>query len=131
MAAGVAQVITGVPCVAVPERGTDSGLLTALFVIVMLAERDPIAVGENVTLIVHVPPPATVAPQLFVWPKSPPFVPVMAMLVTLRVVPEVFVRMVPIEALVVPTARDANVKLVGEYVTVGTPPVPVPLKSML
>ena len=114
MADGVAHVITGVPCVAVPERGTDSGLSPALSEIVTLAERDPIAVGENVTLIVQVPPPPTVAPQLFVWPKSPLFVPVIAMLMMLSDTPEVFVRIVPMEVLVVPTAREANVKLVGE-----------------
>src|SRR5580704_1857714 len=130
MAVGVAQVITGVPCVAVPERGTDSGVPTALSVIVMAAERAPIAVGEKVALIVQLPPPASVAPQVVVLPKSPLFAPVIAMLVMSSVETDVFVSVVVIEELVVPTACEPNVRLVGESVTVTDAANPVPLTAI-
>jgi hypothetical protein len=52
-----------------------------LSVIVTAALRAPVAVGVNVTLILQLAPAARLVPQVFVWLKSPLFVPVMAMLV--------------------------------------------------
>jgi hypothetical protein len=55
----------------VPVSAIDCGLPLAASVIEMEAARAPPAVGVNVTLIVHIPPPATDAPQVFVSAKSP------------------------------------------------------------
>ena len=54
--------------VPVPDRVTLCGEVDALSVIVMVPGRLPLVVGENVTLIVQLTPPANVVPQLFVWP---------------------------------------------------------------
>jgi len=64
----------------VPLKLTVCGLLLALSVMVRVALREPTAAGVKVTVIVQFPPETTLAPQVFVWPKSPMFVPVMAML---------------------------------------------------
>src|SRR5947199_330650 len=47
-----------------PVRVTLCGLPVALSVILRVPVRVPVAVGFKVTLIVHVPPAATVAPQV-------------------------------------------------------------------
>jgi hypothetical protein len=65
----------------VPVSETVCGLPVASSVIVTAATRLPAAVGLNVTLIVQLAPPATLAPHVFVSEKSPAFVPVIAMLV--------------------------------------------------
>ena len=44
------------------------------------ADRVPVVVGVKVTLIVQVPPAATLDPQVFVWAKSPGSVPVIEIL---------------------------------------------------
>jgi hypothetical protein len=65
--------------VPVPDRETPCGLPAALSVMEILAVREPVAVGSNVTLIVQVAPAARVVGetgQLFVWMKSPGFVPI-------------------------------------------------------
>ena len=67
----------------VPERLAVCGLPLALSVTDKDAERAPVAVGVNVTLIVQLELAASVEGlmgQLFVWPKSPEFVPPMPML---------------------------------------------------
>jgi hypothetical protein len=51
----------------VPYRGNICGLLVALSVRVMEAVRDPVAVGVNVTAIVHFPFAARLLPHVFVW----------------------------------------------------------------
>src|SRR5271168_4389210 len=60
-------------------------------VAVSTTERLPPWVGVNVTLIVHVAKPASVAGQLFVWLKSPGFVPPKEMPVTPTLALELFV----------------------------------------
>ena len=65
----------------VPLRLAVWGLPAALSLTVRVAVRVPVAVGVNVTLIVQLPPAATLEPQLLVCAKSPLLVPVMAMLV--------------------------------------------------
>jgi hypothetical protein len=67
--------------VPVPDRLAVCGLPLALSLTVRLALRLPRAVGVNVTLIVQLVLAASVdglMGQLFVWPKSPGFVPPMA-----------------------------------------------------
>jgi hypothetical protein len=50
----------------VPDRGTICGLADALSEIDTEALRAPAAVGVNVTLIVQLPPAATLLPQVLV-----------------------------------------------------------------
>ena len=73
--------------------------------IVTEADRVPVAVGLNVTLMVQLAPAATLAPQVFVCEKSPLLAPVMAMPEPLKVSVAfpVFVSVMFCEALVVPT----------------------------
>src|SRR5438874_2678114 len=61
------------------------------------------AVGVKVTLIVQLPPAATLAPQLLVCPKSPGLVPVKPMLVMVNAAPLGFESVTALAALVVPT----------------------------
>src|SRR5271157_1291853 len=63
----------------VPLKLTVCGLLLALSVMVRVALREPAAAGVKLTVIVQFPPELTLAPQVFVWEKSPMFVPVMVM----------------------------------------------------
>ena len=67
------------------------------------AARLPLAVGVKVTLIVQLPPAPTELPQVFVWAKSPAFVPVIAMLVRLKLPLPVLFRVTVCAPLVVPT----------------------------
>src|SRR5438128_5108384 len=57
--------------VAVPASATVCGLPLALSVMVRVPVRAPSAVGLNVTVIVQLAPADTLAPQSFVWVKSP------------------------------------------------------------
>ena len=75
-----------------PVRLTLWGLPVALSVKVTAAVRVPLAAGVKVTLIVQLAPAATELPQLLVWAKSPGFVPVSAMLVTVKAALPVLVR---------------------------------------
>lgn len=63
----------------VPLRVTDCGEPLALSVMVTAAVRVPALVGENVTLMVHVPLMAKLFGQLLVCAKSAAFVPPTAM----------------------------------------------------
>jgi hypothetical protein len=74
-----------------------------LSVIVTAALRAPVAVGVNVTLILQLAPAATLAPQVFVWLKSPLFVPVIVMLVMLSAAVPVLERVTAWAVLVVLT----------------------------
>jgi hypothetical protein len=84
----------------------------------------PVAFGVNVTLKVHFPLDANVAPQAFepegVAVKSP----LAAMLEIVSVPPELFVSVTVCGALVVPTACVPKLRLTGDSVT-GIAPVPV------
>jgi hypothetical protein len=74
----------------------------------------PTAVGVNVTLIVQLPPAATVVPQVFVCAKSPASPPVMLTpLIVIVADGRVFVSVTVCPALVVPTAWSAKVRLAG------------------
>ena len=66
--------------VPVPLRLTFWGLVGSESLRVTFADRVPVAVGVNVTLIVQLAPAATLEPQLLVCAKSPGLVPVIEML---------------------------------------------------
>lgn len=90
--------------VPVPVSETLCGDPGALSVMLTLAARFPVAVGVNVTLIVHFAPTArleALAGQLLVWAKSPPFVPVRAMLEMVNGAVPLFVSVTLCAALVV------------------------------
>jgi hypothetical protein len=89
--------------VPVPVRATAWGLFTALSVMVKLADLAPVAVGVNVTLMVQLAAAAKLAPQLFVWAKSPLLLPVTVMLVRVNVAVPLFLRVIALAALVVDT----------------------------
>jgi hypothetical protein len=114
-----------VKSVPVPLKGTACGLPEALSVIVTFAVRFPVAVGLNVTLIEQFAAAATLAPHVFVSEKSPPFVPVMAMLVMFKVAVPLLVSVTFCAALAVVTSCPAKFRLVGASVTAGAVPVPV------
>ena len=87
----------------VPERAAVWGLPVPLSVTVTAAVRPPVAVGVNVTLMVHWAPAARLKPHVFVRAKSPLFVPVIAMLLILTDEAVAFFKVSDCEALVVPT----------------------------
>src|SRR5437016_9496166 len=107
-----------------PERLAVCGLPLALSVTVKDAERAPVAVGVNVTLMVQLELAASELPQLFVCAKSPLLVPVTAMLEILNAVPPEFVSVTGSAALVVPTFWLLYVSEVGESAAVAVTPVP-------
>src|SRR5437870_4396548 len=110
-----------------PLRLICCGLPAALSVIETAAVLEPVAVGLNVTLMAQLAPAATVLPQLLVWVKSPPLVPVMPMAEMVSgAVPE-FVRVTVFGAVVVPTVTLPKLRFVADRVTAGAIPVPVRL----
>ena len=110
-----------------PETDAFCGLLDALSVIVTAAVLLPVAVGVNVTVIVHVPVVGKLAGQLLVCAKSAGFVPVMLMLLMLSVPPPLSVRVMLCGGLAVPTFCVAKVRLFGLNCTFGSTPEPVRL----
>jgi len=80
----------------------------------------------NVTLIVQVAAALRVLPQVFVCAKSPVAAPIEIVVLTVPV----FFTVTTFAALVVPTACEANVSLVGVTVIV-TPVVPVPVRLII
>ena len=76
----------------VPDKGTLCGLPLALSVTSTEPEREPVAVGWNLTVIVQLLPAATELPHVLVCEKSAGFVPLIEMLVILNAVLAVFVR---------------------------------------
>jgi len=110
----------------VPLSVTACGLPDASSVIVTLADRAPVAVGENVALMVHVALGASVPGQSFVCAKSAAFAPVMTMP---EIVSDAFplLRSVAVCApLVVPRSCGPNPRLGGLSVTAGAGAPPVP-----
>lgn len=109
------------------------GLLLALSAMLTDALRAPTAVGVNVTLIEQLAPAKTLLPQVFVWEKSPEFVPARPTLVMLREAFPVLVSVTGCAALVVPVFCEAKAILVAERLTAGVgvgvgvlPPPPLP-----
>ena len=100
---GVSVAADAVP---VPERLAVCGLPLASSVTVKVAVRAAVAVGVNVTLMVQLELAASVegvSGQLFVWPKSPGFVPPRAMLLMVSGAVPVFESVTVCGALVVLT----------------------------
>ena len=113
--------------VPVPLSPTLCGLPLALSVMVTEAERAPVAVGLNVTLIEQSAPAASVevlGGQLFVCEKSPLLAPVIAMLEIVSAAFPLFVTVTFCDALVLPTGWLAKVSG-ADNVTAGAMPVPV------
>src|ERR1700722_14420079 len=102
----------------VPVRDTICGLLAALSEMFRLAVRVPVALGVKVMLMVQESPAGTLDPQSFDCPKSERFVPLPKMLLMVSAVLRVLVSVTFCVALVVPTACEPNVRLVGDTVTV-------------
>src|SRR5205807_826188 len=95
----------------VPDTPAVCGLLLALSVTVKIALREPVAVGEKVTLMVQVPLAAKVEGlrgQLLVCPKSPGLGPVKPMLVMVNAAPLGFESVTTLAALVVFTLWFPN-----------------------
>jgi hypothetical protein len=87
----------------------------------------PLAVGEKVTRIEQVPPAATLVPQLLLEPNSP----VVATPLISKAALPVLVKVTVCEALVVPTAWEAeNVKASVDREALGAT-VPTPVNEMV
>jgi hypothetical protein len=98
----------------VPVRLTVCGLFEALSLNVSVPPREPVAVGKNFTLIVHVAPAAMLAPQVLVAIEKSPLVEMLenASAVFLR-----FVSVTDLAALTLPTATVPRLKVATESVT--------------
>jgi hypothetical protein len=100
----------------VPESDIVCGLFRALSVITTFPDREPVAVGVNVTLIVQLAVGASEAVeggQLLPSAKSPGFAPAIAMLVIVSDVVPVFLSVTALAPLVVPTFCGLKLKLVA------------------
>jgi hypothetical protein len=69
----------------------------------MAPDRDPVAVGLKVALILQLLCAARLLPQLLVWAKSPGSVPLMVIRVIETALAPVFVSVIEAVALLVPT----------------------------
>ena len=105
--------------VPLPVSETAWGLPAALSVKRRLPLLVPVAVGLNVTLTVQVALMASEEGQLLVCAKSPGLVPAIVMLESDRAAVPVFFSVTGCEALVLPTANEANVSEVGVSCTTG------------
>jgi len=124
--AGERETAAAVP---VPVSGTLCGLPAALSVTLTFADRAPVAVGRNVTLIVQLLEGATLGVQLFVCVKSPLLVPAIATLETFSVPEPVFVRVTGVAALLVSMTWLPKDTLVGEKLVTAVAAAPVPLRA--
>jgi len=97
----------------------------ALSVTLMAADRDPVAPGVKVTLIVQLADAANELPQVLVSAKSLALVPVMVMLVMASALVPPFVKVTVLAALLLPTVTVPNESDSGESFAV----VPVPLNE--
>jgi len=100
-----------------------AGPIGALCVTVAAPVMEPTTLGVNVTLNVHLPPAATVAPQGFVPEGTAEKSPLATRLEILKAPPELLVSVTVLGALVVPTVCALKLRLAGDNET-GTAPVP-------
>jgi len=106
----------------VPVNDTASGV-GLLLAMAMMAARAPLLAGLKVTLIVQVAPARRLAPQPFVWAKSPAFKPVKVIPVTARTpAPAALVSVTVWATLVVFTAWLPKASEVGDKVILGAVP---------
>jgi hypothetical protein len=92
------EIVTG--AMPVPVSETVWGLFEALSTTVSVPVREPVAVGVNVTLMVHLPLIGTLGTHVFVSAKSP----LAAMLVTVKAELRLLVKVTALAALVLPSA---------------------------
>src|SRR5229473_2781047 len=111
--------------VPVPVSDTLCGLPEASSAIVTLADRFPVAVGLNLTLMEQFALAATLPPHVLVCEKSPALVPVTAMLEIVNVAVPVLDRLTICTLLVVPTFWLPKLMLFPPSVTLGATPVPL------
>src|SRR6266852_657936 len=109
------------PYCPVPVTATVCGLLLALSDTVRVAVRAPVALGVNVTEMVHLPLACTLPSHVLVSAKSPGSAPANEMPLIVSVVGRLFVSVTFLAALVVPTVCAANVSEVGDTVACATP----------
>jgi hypothetical protein len=109
----------------VPARLTVCGLPGSESVTITLANRLPEALGVNVTLMRQFAPAARLVPQVLVCAKSALLAPPIMMLVIVNGPLPLFVNVILLAELVVPTIRLAKVKAVGDTLTAE---MPVPLR---
>jgi hypothetical protein len=115
----------GGPTNPVPESDTDCGLRAPLLGMFSVADRLPAALGVKVTATVQLAPRDNVAPLVAhgvplvgaVSAKSPPFAPLMEMLLTVKSGLPLLVRVTVWEALVVLRVWLAKLRLVGDSVS--------------
>ena len=103
----------------VPLKAIVWGLPLALSAMETDALRAPVADGVNVTLIEQLAPTAILLPHVFVWEKSPQFVPVRLTLAMLRLAVPALVSVTLVGAVVTPTLCELNGTLVDERLTAG------------
>src|SRR5437868_3771604 len=103
------------PVPPVPERATVCGLLGSESVSVSVPVRVPVAVGVKVTSTAQLAPAGRLAPQSWLWEKSP--LVAMEVKVTAFAVP--LLTFTVWGALLLPRFCEANVKLAGETVSWG------------
>jgi hypothetical protein len=115
----------------VPERVTVCGLPLALSATLSAAVKEPLAAGVKVTLIVQLPPAATLAPQLLLCAKSMGFAPVSAIPLILKAPLPVLLKVTVWAALVAPTAWLPKARLLADIATEGDCTTPVPDRAML
>ena len=92
-----------------------------MVLILRAADRAPRAVGLKLTLMVQLPPAATVL-QLFVCTNSPGLAPVKVMLRTPRGAPPVLDTVTGCDALVVPNVVLAKFRTIGDTLAFGNSP---------
>lgn len=124
---GVREALAG--DVPVPERLTLCGLPAALSATASVPPRAPATVGLKVTLAWQLAPAASVAPQLFVWPKSP----LVLMLETANGEPPVFVTVTACVGLLEPTVTLLKLRFEGtrDAPAGGAVDVPLPVRLTL
>src|SRR5438034_6275332 len=110
----------------VPDSAIVCGAPGALSVTEIVANRLPVATGVKVDLIVHVPPGASDAPQVWTCAKSPVFAPEMTMLPIVNVAAPAFVRVTVWALLDVPAGTLPKSSAAALRTTAGTM-LPVPL----
>jgi hypothetical protein len=115
-----------------PDSATVCGLFVAESVKLNVAVRVPVAVGLNTTEAAQFPAAARLVPHVLLeMLKSPAFVPLIA---TLEIVTDALVlfdSVAACELLLVPTAEEVNVRLVGLDVTLPVLPAPEPVSVTL
>jgi hypothetical protein len=106
-----------------PNRDTVWGFPRALSLIVTVPLRVPVSVGVKVTLKAQLAPGASAAgsiPHVFVWAKSPPFLPAIIIPLTVKAPSPLFVKVTVCGGLAVLRGWfEGKVRLLGEMAMAG------------